>query len=354
MTSDFPNRQEQLLAELRRLRSMELDVVPVENKRALVPFKHRHTLPECKISDFIQSGRATGLGLRLDGITVIDIDCPDPSWITKCEERFGETDVRVRTPSGGIHLYYAGQLDDPPNLKGEGWPVDVKFGPNQYVVCAASWRTDGGSYCVEGQAIARDALPRIQDISNSTQLLHDPMTETESTEHQRDGVVSVGQRHDHLRACGQRLARDAVSEEDLLDALRRVFEEECDESVPLEEQELEGIARWCWDLQKKGKNYLPGESVVALPRWVVEKLRGHSRAHHLALVIYQLHRSVPGKQFCLDHKGMRDAGWTDLGRDAFRSALRALLDAGVICVAEEYKRQVKKRRYKLAPHTHHL
>ena len=83
-------------------------------------------------------------------------------------------------------------------------------------------------------------------------------------------------------------------------------------------------------------------------------MRGNSRAQHLAVVIYQLHGSQPGKAFCLDYKGMRDAGWTDLSRDKFRSALGALLDAGVIYMAKQYVRAVKKTRYKLSPKTHSL
>jgi hypothetical protein len=169
-----------------------------------------------------------------------------------------------------------------------------------------------------------------------------------------DAGVAVGQRHDHLVGRGKLLARNAKSESELLDALRRVFEAECDKSTPLETGELEGIADWCWDLQQKGQNFLPGESYVSIPRWVMEKLRGNSCAQHLAAVIYQLHGSEPGKAFCLDHKGMHDAGWTDLGRDRFHSALRALLDAGVIHVAKQYIRGVKKTRYKLSPKPHSL
>jgi len=88
---------------------------------------------------------------------------------------------------------------------------------------------------------------------------------------------------------------------------------------------------------------------VSMPRWVMEALRGNSRAQHLAAIIYQLHGSEPGKAFCLDHKGMRDGGWTDLGRDRFRSALGALLDAGVISLQKQYARGVPKTRYKLSP-----
>lgn len=352
MTADVKSRQDQLIAELHRLRGIGLEVVPVKEKKALAPFADRPSLPTSKIEGFVRDGGATGLGLRLGGLTVVDIDDPDPSWVTKAEARFGATSVRVRTPSGGIHLYYAGQLDQTPNLKGEDWPVDIKTGRNQYVVCAGSWRADGSTYLVEGVIIARGALPQIRDSATSTRPHCRQVTATKSTAHLQGEAVRVGQRHDHLRGCGQRLARDAKSEADLLDALRRVFEAECDQSTPLETGELEGIAEWCWNLQQKGQNFLPGESYVSMPRWVMEALRGNSRAQHLALVIYQLHGSQPGKAFCLDHRGMQDAGWTDLGRDAFRSALGALLNAGVIAVQKQYLRAVKKTRY-ILPHKPH-
>ncbi|MBF9048008.1 hypothetical protein LSUCC0031_12865 [Rhodobacterales bacterium LSUCC0031] len=356
MTADPNSRQDQLIAELHRLRGMGLEVVPVSEKQALVPFKDRPSLPTSKIEAFIRDGEATGLGLRLGGLTVIDIDVPDPSWVTKAEARFGKTDVRVRTPSGGIHLYYAGQLDHPPNLKSEGWPVDFKTGRNQYVVTSASWRADGRSYRVEGSAIAAGALPPIRDNeAASTPIRHRQQGAAKSKSSAApDAVVAVGQRHDYLVGRGKLLARNAKSESELLDALRRVFEAECDKSTPLETGELEGIAEWCWNLQQKGLNFVPGESYVSMPRWVMEALRGNSRAQHLALVIYQLHGGQPGKAFCLDHKGMRDAGWTDLGRDGFRSALGALLNAGVISVQKQYVRAEKKTRFKLSPKPHSL
>lgn len=177
------------------------------------------------------------------------------------------------------------------NLKGDGWPVDIKTGENQYVVSAASWRADGCSYRLEGTAIAQGALPQIQDndatsvpTNRRQKRAAKPMSSVVP-----GAVVAVGQRHDFLRSSGQRLARHAKSEADLLDALRRVFEAECDKSVPLEKRELEDIAGWCWDLQQKGQNFLPGESYVTIPSWVMERLRGNSRAQHLAAIIYQLH-----------------------------------------------------------------
>jgi hypothetical protein len=351
MTADPKNRQDQLIIELRRLRSMGLEVVPVRGKEAFIEFDRCRSLSVSRIESLIRTGQATGLGLRLGGLTVIDIDVPDPSWVTKAEARFGKTDVRVRTPSGGIHLYYAGQLDHPPNLKSEGWPVDIKTGRNQYVVTSASWRADGRSYRVEGSAIAAGALPPIRDNEAAPVPTHRRQkgaTKPKSSA-APGAVVAVGQRHDYLIDRGKLLARNAKSESELLDALRRVFEAECDKSTPLETGELEGIAEWCWNLQQKGQNFLPGESYVSMPRWVMEALRGNSRAQHLALVIYQLHGSQPGKEFCLDHKGMRSGGWTDLSRDKFRSTLGALLNAGVISVQKQYVRAVKKTRYKLSP-----
>ena len=350
MTVDTEKRQNCLITELRRLRGMGLAVVPVKHKESLVTFRNRPSLPINKIEDFIRRGNATGLGLRLGGLTVIDIDDPDPSWVTKALARFGETNVRVRTPSGGIHLYYAGQLERPPNLKDEGWPVDIKTGKNQYVVCAASWRADGRSYRVEGTAIVEGTLPLIQDndatpvpIQRRQNGAINPKSSAVA-----GAVVPAGQRHHYLLGCAQRLAIFAKSKQDVLDALQRVFEAECDTSVPLDTGELDGIAEWCLQLQRTGRNFLPGQSYVPIPRWVLERLRGDSRAQHLATVICQLHGHEPDKAFCLDHKGMRDAGWTDLGRDRFNSALRALLHTGVILVAAKYVRATKKTRYKLS------
>ena len=62
------------------------------------------------------------------------VDCDEDSaeLVAAMEERFGVSPVHVKTPRG-LHLCYR-FTGKPPNLRGEGLPVDVKTGPRAYVV----------------------------------------------------------------------------------------------------------------------------------------------------------------------------------------------------------------------------
>ena len=67
MTVKTRSKEDQLIVELSRLRSIGMEVVPIKEKEAFICFKGRRTLPIDQIEGFIRNGRATGLGLRLGG-----------------------------------------------------------------------------------------------------------------------------------------------------------------------------------------------------------------------------------------------------------------------------------------------
>jgi hypothetical protein len=101
------------VTQLKRLNQLGVALVPLggdNGKQALVKFKDQEGFPAGSLTDLVKDGKATGIGFRLHSCVVVDIDSDDPAWISKCEDRFGKSEVRVRTPSGGIHLYYAGSL----------------------------------------------------------------------------------------------------------------------------------------------------------------------------------------------------------------------------------------------------
>lgn len=83
-------------------------------------------------------------GIRLDGLAVVDCDDDSPDLVAQLEARFGPSPVHVTTPRGR-HLYYRA-TGQPPNLRVEGLPVDIKTGTRAYVVGPWSIRPDGGRY----------------------------------------------------------------------------------------------------------------------------------------------------------------------------------------------------------------
>lgn len=67
-------------------------------------------------------GFNAGIGSK---ITVIDIDSPDEQlWLTVIN-RFGNTSVKVRTPAGGLHLWYRHNGERRKIRFEQGLPVDI-------------------------------------------------------------------------------------------------------------------------------------------------------------------------------------------------------------------------------------
>src|SRR5439155_10559446 len=61
----------------------------------------------------------------VSGVIVPDIDSTDRADFDVVEERFGQTPLKVRTPSGGVHLYYRNSGERCRDLRPE-LPVDFK------------------------------------------------------------------------------------------------------------------------------------------------------------------------------------------------------------------------------------
>jgi hypothetical protein len=81
-----------------------------------------------------------GIACGRSDLTVVDID--DPLLEPEMIERFGNTPLRQRSPSGGTHLFYRNAGEGCPSLRIEGKPVDIK-GHGGFVMAVPSIRTVG-------------------------------------------------------------------------------------------------------------------------------------------------------------------------------------------------------------------
>jgi len=77
----------------------------------------------------------------VSGFVVIDIDSDDPAVWAQVIKRFGDTPLKIQTPSGGLHLYYHWNDERNRNLRPE-LPVDIK-GTGGQVVVSPSVRLTG-------------------------------------------------------------------------------------------------------------------------------------------------------------------------------------------------------------------
>ncbi len=77
----------------------------------------------------------------VSGLLVVDIDSTDPTVWAMAIKRFGDTPLKIRTPSGGMHLYYRSNGERNHNLRPE-LPVDIK-GTGGLVAAPPSVRLTG-------------------------------------------------------------------------------------------------------------------------------------------------------------------------------------------------------------------
>ena len=104
-----------------------------DGKAPMVPFQRIPRLPLDRVLAPMKRTGSLMYGVRLHEHVVLDLDREDDGLQLDLEKRFGPARVYVRT-ARGIHLYYRAPAGKLPNLKAEGLPVDVKSGPNAYVV----------------------------------------------------------------------------------------------------------------------------------------------------------------------------------------------------------------------------
>src|SRR3954452_1823826 len=87
-----------------------LAVIPCGGADGKVPLVHWGKWAKRPGLDFVRKmtcrhpSANVGIITGLSGITVVD--CDDPVVVTAMITRCGDTPLKVRTPSGGVHLYY--------------------------------------------------------------------------------------------------------------------------------------------------------------------------------------------------------------------------------------------------------
>jgi len=280
-------------------------------------------------------------GFRLDGLAVVDCDIDDPELVADMEARFGPSPVHVQTPRGR-HLYYRAN-GKPPNLRGEGLPVDIKTGPRAYVAGPHSVRPDGGIYAPVRGVLGVDALPPLKTPPRAPVAPVAPVT--------RPAPIPAGDRHNELVKLAVRRARHVSSPEELTDDLRGLRDDLCETPATMPESELAGIAGWVWQARLENRLYDGRLSAFPLHRQALDLLRGQP-AQEDALALYvrlqDQHGHTPGKTFPLCHRAMKEAGLTSLSKARFLAARRALEAVGLLKQASKHKAGAKMQTFTLS------
>lgn len=274
-------------------------------------------------------GIATGPGSRL---TVVDID--DAGLVDQMLARFGDTPVKVRTPRGGMHLYYRHNGEGCSTLREtEALAVEIK-GAGGYIVAPPTVRLTGPH--------AGKAYTFISggwdDIERLPQLNREGL---------RDGAgagvnvisaraVERGRRNDTLFRHGLRLVKTCTTFEALFTALvdirDRTFEADPDDAFP--DAEVRNVARSVWRIEAKGNNLVGTKGMLQMAHADFTVLVRNTDALALGMQLRFEHgaRAARGETFALSPKGMAKAevvpGWTSPRR--YRQARDFLVDVGFI------------------------
>lgn len=265
-------------------------------------------------------------GIRLDGLAVIDCDDDSPELVAALEARFGPSPVHVTTPRGR-HLYYRAYcVEKPPNLRGEGLPVDIKTGPRAYVVGAWSVRRDGGRYSPAKGVLGVDALPALR-------MAHTPR-------HAAQEAIPIGHRHVMLVKEAVAMVEYVDSADELAGNLVAVRDELCADAQTMPDSELAAIAAWTWRARLENRIFRGRDSAISLHRLALDALRrwdNETDAIGLFVLLQDMHGHTPGKRFALDFKAMRDAGLTRQSIPRLRAARRTLEAVGLVRLVGKHR-----------------
>lgn len=279
-------------------------------------------------------------GVRLDGLAVIDCDEDSGDLVAAMEARFGRSPVHVKTPRGR-HLYYRAD-GTPPNLRGEGLPVDIKTGPCAYVVGPLSQRPDGGLYLPAKGLLGKDALPPLRALQRPQKAIAGDAG---------GEAIPVGQRHVMLVREAVQMVEFVDSAEELVANLEGVRDDLCADTATMPDSELRAIAKWAWECRLDNRSYRGRDSAFSLHRSALDALRGWQNgtdAIALYVMLVDLHGHAPGKRFALDFQAMRKSGLTLLSIPRLRAARRTLQAVGLLVLVGKHQAGVKHQIYALS------
>ena len=277
-------------------------------------------------------------GIRLDCWVVLDVDKFDEDLLVELTDRFGPARVQVRS-ARGIHFYFKAPAGKLPNLRNEGLPVDVKSGPNAYVVGPGSIRPTGEEYYYASQArLGEIELTKLQlgptmvsPVAPAPAVTATPPAAENS--HLSGDEIQIGARNKYLSNKAVELVRHSADAQELLAQLHFERDTRCQNPETLSDAELRKIAAWAWKKRLDNSLFVGRASSFRIDRGALDRLRGTpawSDALALYAVLLDQHSGEPARTFTLVHDSMRKANWTELSRDRFYKARKTLEDAGLL------------------------
>jgi hypothetical protein len=234
-----------------------------------------------------------------NNLTVVDIDSPDPVLHREVLLRFGDTPLRVLTPSGGVHLYY----------RHSGEPRRIRPIPNVDVlgagnVVAALSKVPRGEYRIESGSL--DDLVRLPALRNLA-----PPTSKARIEH--------GRRNNALFSFCQSVVARCDTLDALMDCAQTWAADRLEGQLP--DTEITKTCSSVWNYRGGRKRVM--NQIVEGPQWTA--LTADIEA--LALLAYLSAENGDAAEFMIADALGEARGWS---RRLVPSARRTLLELGII------------------------
>lgn len=325
---DPPSREKPFAEAAPQYAAHGLRVFPVggeDGKRPLIkgwPKIGHHTFE--RLSPKFDTANVAVIDGDPGGIVRVDID--DPDLVEIALDRFGDTPVKVQTPTPGHnHLWYRAN-GERRVVHLDGLKIDI-LGRGGYGVAPPSIIPGKGAYeFIEGGLDALDHLPVIRPgVLPPTAYRHPPPPANDMNR------VLEGHR---TKALFTELRVKALNCETL--AALQLHAEALNETMmnpPLTEAEIREQARGVWRLKMEGRLILPGSRTAAVPLDVTLRLAGKGQAP--SLYAYLLAHHGLNHRFQVSPQGIgRTLGLT---RNTIRAARDVLLTENLLQIVERGK-----------------
>ena len=260
---------------------------------------------------------------KLSGVLIVDID--DAEIVDPMLERFGRTPILMRTPSGGVHLWYRWNGEKSGGLRNQGLAVDIKGAGGIVVVPPSVRPSTGRPYTwLKGSLKDLSSLPRARPGSL-------PLTnERAAPEPLR--AITKGQRNITLFKLLMREVRHCDSPVALQDVAETI-NDDCE--PPLSDMELARLVNSVWSYETTGRNWAGKEAMIVFTASKFRILMDNPNALTLRGVLQVMHGARPGP-FAIVAKAMAETGvipgW---GWRRYRSATNWLVNKGCLSVLHE-------------------
>ena len=276
---------------------------------------------------------------EISNLFVVDIDTRHPTsgklnsvqlneLVAQMIDRFGDTEIIVGTPSGGVHLYYKSNNEKSGNLRHESLPVDYK-GSGGFVLAPPSDSPGIGRYFFRKGGFAKiDSLRTI----NPGALKKRTCTHQGKVEALHR--IPVGGRWFALRRELIRVAPNISTRPALLDYAASYAHShlELDEANPVTQTEINRTSEWVWRLKINGSLWSSGSQRVSISVETLDRLQRYPGALQLFMELLKAHGADPGKAFAVSPRAMAQSEVVDGRKHAhwYRKWRDKLIELGML------------------------